>query len=235
MIIRAIDVETTGLEPTCAIVEIGWCDVTCEKDGTWTAGLPSSGLVNPEVPIPPIASAVHHIVDADVKDAPALADFIADADLYRDDITAYAAHVADFERMFLIEVKPWICTWKVAVTLAPNAPSHGLQALRYWLELIVDRDAANPPHRAGPDAYVAAALLARMLNSGKMTVDEMVTLSSGPVVLPHLSFGKHAKTPMAEVPTDYLDWMVKQRDMDVNAIHTARHHLKLRMDQGVAQ
>jgi exodeoxyribonuclease X len=230
--IRVLDVETTGLESTSAIVEIGWCDVT-EKDGMWTAGAPLSGLVNPEAPIPPVASAVHHIVDADVKDAPALADFIADSDLFPHAIKVFAAHRAEFEATFL-KSAPWICTWKVAVTLAPNAPGHKLQELRYWLGLEVDRAEADKPHRAGPDAYVCAALLARMLNSRKMTVEEMVTLSAGPVVLPFLTFGKHAMKPIQEIPTDYLDWMAKQRDMDVNALHTARHHLKLRMEEGDA-
>lgn len=227
--IRVIDLETTGLEPTDAIVEVGWCDVLLD-DGVWRHRTHRSVLVDPGVPIPPIASAVHHIVDADVQGKQKFSDL----DIFEDDVTMYAAHFADFEKSFLKDIGPWICTWKVAVTLAPNAPSHGLQALRYWLGVDVDRNIANEAHRAGPDAYVCAALLARMLNSGKMTPEDMVTLSAGPVVLPHLSFGKHAKVPMEEVPTDYLDWMVKQRDMDANALHTARHHLKLRMDRPFA-
>jgi exodeoxyribonuclease X len=133
----------------------------------------------------------------------------------------YAAHRAAFEQSFLPGVGPFICTWKVAVTLAPNAPGHSLQELRYWLKLDVDRAIADRAHRAGPDAYVCAALLLRMLASGKMTVEQMIELSAGPVVLPKLHFGKHAGVPVREVPRDYWQWCLRQ-EMDADVLHTAR-------------
>jgi len=35
--------------------------------------------------------------------------------------------------------------------------------LRYWRNLVLDPALAMPPHRAGPDAYVTACLLAELL------------------------------------------------------------------------
>jgi DNA polymerase-3 subunit epsilon len=78
------DLETTGTRiDGDRIVEIGL--VRVETDGSRRS---FRTLVNPEMPIPPPASAVHGITDADVRDAPVLAtvareivELFADADL----------------------------------------------------------------------------------------------------------------------------------------------------------
>ena len=63
------DLETTGTSiDRDRIVEIGL--VRVEPDGSRRT---FRTLVNPEMPIPPAASAVHGITDADVRDAPLLA------------------------------------------------------------------------------------------------------------------------------------------------------------------
>ncbi len=61
-----IDTETTGTGPIDRIVEIGVID----HDGAVLL----STLVNPLMPIPPGATAVHHITDADVANAPTWAE-----------------------------------------------------------------------------------------------------------------------------------------------------------------
>ena len=222
MLIRVIDFETTGLPPDAAVCEVGWCDVSATEDDV-SVFAPVSHLCNPGRPIPPEAMAVHHITDEEVAAAispdRAFGLAMAGADVF-------AAHNAEFEQHFFAGGSvPWICTWKVAVRLAPSAPSHGNQVLRYWLKLAVDQALAQPAHRAGPDAYVTAHLLARMLK--KMNAPEMISISAEPALLPRLNFGKHAKVPIEDVPDDYLEWCLRQ-DMDANVKHTARHHLNAR-------
>lgn len=228
--IRVIDIETCGVNPGDGICEIGWSDVSQGADGGWYASSPIAALVDPGKAIPPEVSAVHHITNEDVKGAPSLHHALGD-DTAWPRISAYAAHRSSFEQSFLADVPlfkvaPWICTWKVALRLAPNAPSHNNQALRYWLGLDLDRGLAMPPHRAGPDAYVTAHILRRML--AKLSVEEMIKISAEPAILPKFTFGKHAMKPLAEVPSDYLEWMTRQQDMDADARATAAHHLKLR-------
>lgn len=226
-ILKVVDVETTGLPPDAAVCELGWSDMHVAENAPVAISEPQSTLINPGCPIPPVASAVHHITDADVADAPMLDDALVRAGFTFPDLV-FVAHKATFEQHFLprLAARPWICTWKVAIRLAPRAPAHTNQALRYWLKLALDPALAVPAHRAGPDAYVTAHLLARML--GKMSVEEMVELSAQPAVLPYLTFGKHAMRPLEEVDSGYLEWMTRQADMDPDAVHTAHHHLKLR-------
>lgn len=63
-----LDTETTGLHGHIGIVEIAIVD----QDGNVLIDT----LVNPEMPIPAQATAIHHITDADVVGAPALAEIM---------------------------------------------------------------------------------------------------------------------------------------------------------------
>lgn len=231
LIIRCIDVETTGLAPPdAAVCEIGWTDVcSLPPDGRdlprWEVSAPRSILVDPGHPIPPAMSAVHHIVDGDVVGAPKFEDAITP--LIEDGVIL-CAHNAKFERQFITAPAAWICSYKVALHLAPNAPEHKLQTLRYWLKLQMDRTIAEPPHRAGPDSFVCAHLITRML--AKITPQEMIDVSGRLSLLPKMRFGKHAGKSFADIPADYLDWLIGPSGVkdDEDLLFTARHHLKLR-------
>lgn len=221
MVIRCIDFETTGIPSETdkhAIVEIGWCDL---DDGV--VGLPDAVLCNPGRTIPHEAMAVHHITDAEVKDATGSLDALGTPDYF-------AAHNADYERQFFPTETPFICTYKVALRLWPEATSHGLQFLRYHLGLPAPARLAMPPHRAGPDAYLCAALLRRIIAENTVSIDDMVRWSNGPALLPRVTFGKHKGVDWKDVPTDYLDWLVNKSDMDRDVKANARHHLKLRAE-----
>lgn len=222
--IRAIDFETTGIPTETerhAIVEIGACDVL------WEPGMPPlvtttlSLLCDPGRPIPHEAMAIHHITDDMVRGATGSMAAIDRPDYF-------AAHNADYERQFFNTEVPVICTYKVALRLWPEAPSHGLQFLRYHLGLEVEAERCQPPHRAGPDAYLCAALMARILRENRASLDDMVRWSDGPALLPRLPFGKHKGQKWEDVPRDYLDWIVNKSDLDRDMKANAKHHLKAR-------
>jgi exodeoxyribonuclease X len=225
-LIRSIDFETTGIPTEAdphAIVEIGAVDIHVEEGSQPVMGQTFSTLCNPGRPIPHEAMAVHHITDTMVADAAGNVGLIMGGG-----VDYYCAHNADYERQFFDEGIPYICTYKVALRLWPDAPSHGLQFLRYHLNLPVVPSLAHPPHRAGPDAYLGAALMVQILEDGRASIDEMVRWSSGPALLPRVTFGKHKGAKWEDVPTDYLDWLVNKSDMDRDVKANAKHHLKAR-------
>ena len=228
MLIRVIDFETTGLQEDkggAAICEIGWRDVEATPPGAVVGG-GQSFLVDPGRPIPAITRAVHHISDADVAGAVSPAEGLLR--LQEGPPAYFAAHNAKFEQAFFSDSgAPWICTYKVALRLWPDAPSHTNQVLRYWLGLELPcEDAAMPPHRAGPDAYVTAHLLARMIAEDRASLDDMVRWTSGPPLLPRITFGKYRGAEWQDVPRDYLEWIVNKSDLDSDTKANARHHLK---------
>lgn len=225
MKVRVIDFETTGSpeDAVKAICEVGWTDVTI--DGT--VSLPTSFMVNPGHPIPPQTRAVHHIHDADVAGAPSpsVAVTALMEGMSEDDV--FAAHNCSFEQAFFGGGDHrWICTMKCAKHLFPEAPSFSNQTLRYWLDVdpgFASPDLAMPPHRAGPDAYVTAFILEAMLRMA--TVEELVRLTSAPVVLSTVTFGKHRGAKWADLPSDYLSWIAYKSDLGADEKHTAKYYL----------
>ncbi len=174
-ILRVIDLETTGqAPPQHGVLEIGWQDVALSESGRWELfGEGGTRMVNPGRPIPPITQAIHHIREEDVADAPWWHDVarpILDPWPRR---LALAAHRASFEEQFctpaLTRGADWVCTWKCALRLWPEAPSFSNQVLRYWRNPEgLEHDRGLPAHRAFPDAYVTAHHLRDMLNEASV-------------------------------------------------------------------
>jgi exodeoxyribonuclease X len=235
MIIRVLDLETTGTEPEDDVLEIGAVDVVTGE----APRVIGSSLVKPEKPIPPVASSIHHIVDGDVTDAQPWRNvwppFLDHEET--DGVVAFAAHNAKFEAMFLNEnmlrARPLICTYKAALRVWPQFESHSNQALRYQLACQVDRQMAMPPHRALPDAYVTAFILAELLK--RTTLEEMIRWTAEPAVYPKVNFGKkHRGALWTEVPPDYLDWIIHKSELDDDTKWNARNELNRRAAAEIA-
>lgn len=220
MTVRIIDVETTGTDAAKdKIVEIASCDLTRDLGVTNF----TEHLCDPGIPIPPQASAVHHIVDADVKGKPPVSGVIEEfkgAD-------AYVAHNAAFERSFLDDMlgRPtWVCTFKCALRIWPELPSHSNQFLRYHLGLVEPfgmKREKLPSHRALSDTIVTAAILVQMMQTA--TWAQLVDWSSQPALFTVLSFGKHMGMRYDAAPIDYLDWIIGKSDMSEDVKSSARH------------
>lgn len=239
MRVRVIDIETTGdASEGNAIVEIGWCDVVSsvstevDKPLDWTVGLPHAVLVNPGRPIPPEISAIHHLIDEDLAKAPSLS--AIGPTIFGPEVVgidALAAHAAKFERFFITDEmtggRKWICTYKCALRLWPDAPSHSNQALRYWRRPAgLDRELAALSHRAGPDAYVTAHHLRDMLNGGAL-LEHMIKRSTQPALQVTCHIGKFHGKKWRDVDTGFLEWMIG-KDFDEDALFTAEHEIKRR-------
>ena len=229
--IHVIDVETMGLDPRAnRIMEIAAVTVALEPQ-PHVKGLSLDTLVNPGVPIGPEARAVHHIGNEMVADAPRYRELIPRlGELARSG--PFAAHRAPFDRAFTGSRRPWICTWRLARHLWPEAPGHANQVLRYYLELEVeDRlagEAGIVPHRAAGDALVSAALLIRELGrapEGVGLTEWALDLSAQPVLLPVATFGKHRGERWSDVPRDYIEYLAGQPLDDEDLAHTLRSAL----------
>src|SRR5581483_118551 len=125
---------------------------------------------------------------------------------------------AHFDSKFVPLEGEWICTWRCARHLWPDAPSHSNQTLRYWikhLDFYANMEGrAMPPHKALPDAWVTAHVLMEMLKV--KTVEELVALTKAPILLKTVHFGKHRGEEWAKVPRDYLAWVCRTQDMDAD-------------------
>lgn len=219
MIVRVIDLETTGSQPgTHGVCEIGWQDVVRGDDGAWrVTDARGAILTHPGRSIPPVTAAIHHIIDSDVVGAPLFRDAAPEI-LRRGRPVALAAHRATFEGRWctpeLTGGTPWICTWKCALRLWPGAPSFSNQVLRYWrMPDGLDRDLGLPVHRAGPDAYVTAHHLRDML--ALASVEQLVDWSALPGLLPRVTYGPNRGKRWTELDEETLAAAARDRDVDV--------------------
>jgi exodeoxyribonuclease X len=229
-IVRVIDFETTGTpeDESAEVIELGRIDLDLD---TLTISNPWSALAQPNGPIPPVTKAVHHITEAMVAGAPRIGHLWRQFFEGCGDEDILAAHNAPFEKHFHHgNGRAWIDTYKAALVVWPDAPGHGNQALRYWLDLDAEPDfrpeLTHPPHRALPDAYTTAFILRGLLR--EKTAEELVKISSYPALLPAMSFGKHRGTPFSDAPTDYLEWILDKSDMSSDVKFTAKYWLKKR-------
>lgn len=236
MIIRTFDVETTGFpeegKPS-AIIQLGWTDVQYD-DRAGTAVVLNHPFqmfcnpfrANPNLRIDIGAKATHHIEEDDVKDATS-----PDAALRMlvDGADAFACHNKEHDGYYFTGYgKPFICTLKAAKVVWPDAERHSNQFLRYMLNLPVDRDLATPAHEAGPDAYVTAHLLARIINEGASLTD-LLEWTNSPTLQTVCRFGKkHRGKRFEDIPTGDLKWIFDLPDIDRDLRHTIRFHLDKR-------
>lgn len=228
---RVIDLETTGLEPPAEIIEVGRSDVVWGAAGL-TVEPPVAWLYRPLNGIPPETMAVHHLTEGDFGPQTPVCTpgHLRAAIAHGTTADVLVAHNCEFERKFITsavtDAIPWICTYKVALHVWPDAPRHGNQVLRYWRGLVLDPALAMPPHRAGPDAWVTAHLLAQLLTLA--SVDQMIAWTNAPRHMPVITFGKHKGAEWTALPIDYLQWMVQQATIDSDALWYANQELARR-------
>ena len=231
VLFRVIDIETTGLSPPAEILEIGRVDIIIDDDEV-VIERPKSRLYRPLNGIPPETMAVHHITEDDFNvDTPVCTDERLELAVWGGATpNALIAHNFEFERLFIsariTKALPWICTYKVALRAWPDAPRHTNQVLRYWRRLTLDRAFAMPPHRAGPDAWVTAHLFMELKKT--VAVDDMILWTAQPTQYATVPFGKYRGRSWREVPFDYLDWIIRQGEMDEGIISSARAELQKR-------
>ena len=225
-----LDCETTGLDAAKdAVVEVAAVGVL---DGKVLPG--ASSLVAPGRRVPPEARAVHHLSDAELRDAPqlpqALARVLAAVDQKGELCAALVAHNSPFDRGFIGQYFPsnipWLDTWRLAMHLYPDAPSFSNGTLFYWLGL--DRSAPEGPaqtHRALYDATVTAYILQRMLE--ERPLEALLKLQDEPVLQKTCRFGKHRGVLWSDVPRDYLGWVLRQDNppFEGDVVHTCKHWL----------
>ena len=221
--VLVLDSETTGVDHTKdRVVEIAGVEVDVKKKRVTTA---FDALVNPGIPIPPVAMGIHHILDKDVRRKPDLASAIELWIKTRNYPFTPAAHNAEFDRGFLpVGTDDWICTWRCANHIWPGLSSYSNQSLRYQLKLFREpEERAMPPHRAPADAWVTAHILIRMLKEN-YSADRLLELTKSPILLRTVHFGAHRGKKWSEVPRDYLRWVLSRPDFNSDVVHTARHH-----------
>ncbi len=246
-----LDLETTGLSPeTDRIVEIAV--VTVHPDSRVTH---LKRLLNPEMPIPEAASAVHGIIDADVQNEPTfrqlalgIADSLAGCDIAGFNIARFDLKLlaAEFMRA---QVDFSLTNARVvdAMSIFHRNERRDLgAAVRFY------RNREHQGHRASEDVFATIEVLAAQLDRYPtlpndidrlaeycqdkqpdwLTADGKIAWRDGAA---RITFGKHAgkslQTMKKEEP-NYLNWML-ERDFPTDVKRVVSSALSGEFPQGV--
>lgn len=238
---RVIDTETTGLDPASAsICEVAYQDML--PDGSYLEQFQS--LIDPLMPIPPEASAVHHLTDDDVRGKPMWSAIkpkcaVFSGQMNVEEFTAnfepvYVAHNAEFDAKFTQLQGRWLCTYRLAKHLWPDAPGHKNDVLRYWLKLEVDTPKDTASHRAMADVMVTAALLKRALVEVRErwkdveTIDQLIRKVSGPCLLKIVPFKSANGVEFRHAEWSLLRWIIDRQAGGEDVVYSAEQELSRR-------
>lgn len=222
-----LDTETTGPDPESASTcELALLLTTYEgfarKPGQ---DLVLDSLVLPPEPVPPEASAVHHITNRMLDGKPSIADLADGIGELAEQADIVSAHNLPYDLCILARELPGIFgsiaperqldSLRLSKHLWPLIPSHALQALRYRFEL--DSRISGDAHRAMFDTKLVRSLVEHVTANGLTgsgTWPELVDYTRSPLEVKIFSFGKYRGKLVEDIAAqdrDYIMWLLKQK------------------------
>lgn len=202
------DTEATGIvEP--AIIEAAW--VAVDSLSPFTLGETFHQRYQPGKPISLGALATHHIMDEELVDCPPASNFRLPKDLQY-----LIGHNIDFDWQAVgqPDVKR-ICTLALARKIWPEADAHSQSALLYFLERNTARERLHNAHSAVADVGICGTILKHVCQKLEITsMASLYEISENARRPTHMTFGKHKGLPLAEVPKDYVRWLLEQQNVD---------------------
>lgn len=202
-----VDTETTGISVNDKVCEMAYVEI----DDAFNVIRSGNSLINPGIPINYAASAVNGITDVMVKDAPTLEDYmLSEGSPLRGEVTLIA-HNLDFDFRFLKAYTDdsvgKLCTLKCSRVLYPDAANHKQGTLAAMLGIQVAREKA---HSADGDLDVLLQLLQCLCRDAGTDLYGLLEVQRRPRPIAVMPFGKHKGTKLADLPNDYLHWLLNK-------------------------
>ena len=205
-----VDTETTGISANDKVCEMAYVEI----DDAFNVIRSGNSLINPGIPIAYGASAVNGIYDEMVADAPTLEEFlVAHGNPLAGDDVIFIAHNAPFDHRFLKDYTSEGCTLldtlRCARVLYPEADNHKQSTLAAMFGIRIEREKA---HSADGDLDVLLLVLRRMCEDACCDIEGLLKVQERPRPIAKISFGKHKGKALADLPKDYVQWLLTRAD-----------------------
>lgn len=175
-------------------------------------------LYSVDEPISFAAMAVHHILESDLIDRPHYSTFILPTD------TQYIiGHNVDYDIRAIEKcgvdtssIKA-ICTLALARRVWPDAEAHNISALIYMISKGSEkaREMIKKAHRADMDIILTANILMHIVHQLNInSIEELYAASEDARIPRSINFGKHRGTNITDLPADYIQWLLRQDELD---------------------
>ena len=164
------------------------------------------------------AMAVHHILESDIQDQPHYSTFrLPNETIYM------IGHNIDYDIRAIQKcgvdtshIKA-ICTLALARRVWPEAEAHNISALIYMITKGSEkaREMIRKAHRADMDIILTANILMHIVHQLKInSIEELYAASEDARIPRTLNFGKHRGTTISALPADYVQWLLRQDELD---------------------
>ncbi|NHB57790.1 3'-5' exonuclease [Acinetobacter sp. 194] len=164
------------------------------------------------------AMAVHHILESDLVGQPNFGTFTLPSE------TIYIiGHNIDYDIRAIQEcgvdtshIKA-ICTLALARLVWPDAEAHNISALIYMISKGSEkaREMLKGAHRADADIILTANILMHIIYKLNIqSIEELYEASEDARIPRSINFGKHRGTKIVDLPSDYVNWLLRQDDLD---------------------
>lgn len=169
-------------------------------------------------PISYAAMAVHHILESDLVDQPLYTSFELPTDT-----TYIIGHNVDYDMAAIArcgietqDIKA-ICTLALARKVWSQADAHNISALIYLISKGSDkaRELLKGAHRADADIILTANILMHIVHHLNIhNIDDLYLASEQARIPTKINFGKHKGSLIQDLPHDYINWLLRQDDLD---------------------
>lgn len=176
-------------------------------------------LYSVDEPISYAAMAVHHILESELVNQPHYKTFSLPAET-----TYIIGHNIDYDIRTIEKcgidtsnIKA-ICTLALARLVWPDAEAHNISALIYMITKGSEkaREMIKKAHRADMDIILTANILMHEIHHLNIQTLEALYEASEDARIPRtINFGKHRGTAIADLPADYIQWLLRQEDLDI--------------------
>ena len=218
--ILVLDTETTGHYDEQAkpeVIELAYSSLSFPEMGLFE---PFQARFRPISAITYGAMAVHHIIPSDLVDCPSSKEAKLPADT-----SMLIGHNIDYdwEALGSPDGVRRICTLAISRALFPELDGHSLGAMTYWFarDKAKARELLRGAHSASVDVSIAYELFANLLEYMKVhqsrvfsTIDQVWEWAENCRIPVVWSFGKHKGQPIKGTDRGYLNWCLRQLDMD---------------------
>lgn len=175
-------------------------------------------LYSVDEPISFAAMAVHHILESDLLNKPHYSSFTLPP------YTQYIiGHNIDYDIRAIEKcgvntssIKA-ICTLALARRVWPDAEAHNISALIYMISKGSEkaREMIKKAHRADMDIILTANILMHIVHQLNInSMEELYAASEDARIPRSINFGKHRGTNIVDLPADYIQWLLRQDDLD---------------------
>lgn len=207
-----LDTETNGQEPQEPI-EVAWVEL--EEGPAFFLNRKTNIHIDrykPKLISTYGALATHHIMPEELRKCKPSSEAIIPPTDY------LIGHNVDFDWQVMGQPPcKRICTLAMARVVYPRVDSYSLVALSYYLRganLLV-KDVVKNAHCALDDVALCHWILQAIVDERYITDMESLYVFSEKCRIPEIiSFGKHKGTPIWQLPKSYVQWLLRQPDLD---------------------